>query len=115
MFVDGVSLQNWVSSSIPHQLWEVVDRSLLRRTDATIITEEDQEFNCLNQLLKVGLYCTKESLHERPSMMEIVLILQTIKNAFLEVVGTEDDVSTTTNSSSTTSRNASEMQSSSTS
>jgi hypothetical protein len=57
MFVEGVSLQKWVGSSVPKRVGDVVDRSLLRRTST--ITEDDKELNCLSHLVSVGLLCTK--------------------------------------------------------
>jgi len=81
MFVEGMNLQKWVSINFPNRIGEVVDRSILKRTNT--ITEEDKEFNCLNHLMSVGLLCTKESPEERPTMINIVTQLQSIKDTFL--------------------------------
>ena len=85
MFVEGMNLQKWVGIHFPNQVGEVVDRSLLRR-NSTII-EEDKELNCINHLVTVGFLCTKESLEGRPTMIEILGMLQNIKETFLVANG----------------------------
>jgi serine/threonine protein kinase len=85
MFVEGMNLQKWVGSGFPNQVREVVDKSLLRRTST--ITEEDKELNCLNHLVNVGLLCTKESPEGRPTMINIVGMLQNIRDTFIRVAG----------------------------
>jgi LRR receptor-like serine/threonine-protein kinase FLS2 len=89
MFVEGMNLQKWVGSefSKPSKR-EVVDKSLLRRTSTSI--EEDKELNCLSQLISVGLFCTKESPEGRPTMMDIVGTLQSIKDTFWELLATQN-------------------------
>jgi len=115
MFVEGLSLQKWVGSNFPNQVGEVVDRSLLRRTSTSI--EEVKELNCLRQLVSVGLFCTKESPEGRPSMINIVHALQSIKDTFLGIVGNQkfqSDITHLLGSTSTTHKNSGEGQSSST-
>jgi hypothetical protein len=79
--------------------------------------EEDKDLNCLNQLINVGLLCTKESPEGRPTMMDIVGTLQSIKDTFLGVVGIpkfQSNITHLLGSTSTTLNNTSEGQSSST-
>lgn len=93
IFVEEINLKKWMSINLPDQVWKVMDRSLLRRTSDPNITK-------------------------RPSMMEIVLILQSIRDTLLGVIGSansEADGSTPLNISSTTNNNTSKSQNSSTS
>jgi len=88
MFVEGMNLQKWVSIDFPNQVEEVVDKSLLRKTNTKGIGEENRDLHCITQLLSVGLFCTKESPQGRPSMMDIVNTLQKIIGTFLDIIGT---------------------------
>eukprot|EP00253_Pinus_taeda_P005495 PITA_05495 len=81
MFIEGMNLQKWVAHGFPNQVREVVDRSLLSTSN-----EEDTELDCLSELISVGLFCTKESPEERPTMMDIVVTLQNTKEAFIGIV-----------------------------
>lgn len=115
MFVEGMTLQKWVSSSFPNRVWEVVDKSLFRRTNTII--EEEKELNCLNYLVRVGLLCTIESPEGRPTMMDIVNTLQDIRESFLGTRGIPkfpSNISHLLASTSTTHNNTFEDQSSST-
>jgi len=115
MFVEGMNLQKWVGSGFPNQVREVVDKSLLRRTSAVI--EEDKELNCLNHLVNVGLLCTKESPEGRPTMINIVGILQNIRDTFFTVAGIpkfQSNITHLLGSTSVVHNNVGEGQSSST-
>ena len=84
IFVDGMNLQKWMDNSFPNQLGEVVDKILLRRTSTN--TQVDKDLNCLSQSITMGFLCTKDAPKERPTMMDIVGTLQSIKDPFLGVV-----------------------------
>jgi serine/threonine protein kinase len=114
MFVEGMDLQKWVGSAFPNRVGEVVDIILLRSTSTSI--EEDNNLNCLRQLINVGFLCTKESPEGRPSMMDIVGTLQIIRETFLGVVGIpklQSDITHLLGNSSTTRNNTVEAHSSS--
>jgi serine/threonine protein kinase len=115
MFVEGMNLQKWVGSSFPNQLGEVVDKSLLRMTSTS--TQADKDLNCLSQSISMGFLCTKYSPEGRPTMMDIVGTLQSIRDTFLGVVGIPKSQSNFTcllGDASTSHNNTSEGQSSST-
>jgi len=115
MFVEGMNLQKWVGGAFPNRVEEVVDTSLLKRTNTS--TEEDKDLNCLRQLINVGLLCTKESPEGRPNMMDIVGTLQSIRETFLGVIGIpkfQSDITHLLGNSSTTQNDTAESQSSST-
>ena len=79
--------------------------------------EVNNEHNLWAKNIQVSqVFCAQnESLCEWPSMMEIVLVLQSIKDTFLGTTNSEANVSIFLNSSSTTSNKTSKSQSSSTS
>lgn len=83
MFVEGLNLLKWVSMAFPDKIWEVIDTSLLR--DANIDAHEI--LNCVNQLVLLGLVCTRESPEERPTMIEVVAILERIRKTFVGITG----------------------------
>eukprot|EP00253_Pinus_taeda_P030460 PITA_30460 len=85
IFVEGMNLQKWVGNNFPNQLREVVDKSLLRRTSTS--TQVDKDLNCLSQSISMGFLCTKDSPEERPTMVDIVCTLQSIRDTFQGIVG----------------------------
>jgi len=108
-----MNLQKWVGSRFPNRVREVVDMGLLRMTSACI--EEDKDFNYLNQLINVGLLCTNESPEGRPTMMDILNTLQSIKDTFLSLVPKfQSDITHLLGSTRNTLNNNNEGQSSST-
>ncbi|KAH9297770.1 hypothetical protein KI387_029452 [Taxus chinensis] len=82
MFIQGMNLQKWVRRDFPNTIEVVVDSSLLIAGSSS---EENKAFKCLRELINIGLLCTKESPAERPSMMDIVRILHSVKGTFLGV------------------------------
>jgi len=115
MFVEGMNLQKWVDNSFPNQLGEVVDKSLLRMTSTS--TQAEKDLNCLSESISMGLLCTKDSPEGRPTMMDIVGRLQSIRDTFLGVVGIPKSQSNLTcllGDASIAHNNTSEGQSSST-
>ncbi|XP_057841056.2 putative leucine-rich repeat receptor-like serine/threonine-protein kinase At2g24130 isoform X2 [Cryptomeria japonica] len=78
MFVDGLSLRTWVSMAFPERISEVVDNSLLLCNGAVT----DATCNCLIQLIRVALLCSKDSPKDRPSMAEVVELLECIEEMF---------------------------------
>jgi len=113
MFVEGMDLRKWVWSRFPNRVREVVDMGLLRMTGTCI--EEDKDLNCLNQLINVGLLCTNESPEGRPTMMDILSTLQSIKDTYLSLVPKfQSDITHLLGTTSNTLNNTNEGQSSST-
>ncbi|XP_059068886.1 probable LRR receptor-like serine/threonine-protein kinase At3g47570 [Cryptomeria japonica] len=78
MFVDGLSLRMWVSMAFPDRISEVVDCSLLLCSGG--IT--DSTCTCLTQLIRVALLCSNDSPKDRPSMPEVVELLECIEAMF---------------------------------
>jgi len=114
MFVEGMYLQKWVASGFPNRVGEVVGKNLLRRTTSTA---KDKDLNCLKQFISVGLLCTKESPEGRPTMMDIVGKLQSVRDTLLGVVGNpnfQSDITHLLGFASTIHNNIEEDQNSST-
>jgi LRR receptor-like serine/threonine-protein kinase FLS2 len=106
IFVEEMDLKKWVNNSFPNQVEEVVDGSLLKSSN-TNGSNEDKDLRCLTQLIRVGLICTQQSPQERPNMMDIVGILQSIKDTFLETTqnANSSQISYSLASTSTTGNN----------
>ncbi|XP_062001940.1 putative receptor-like protein kinase At3g47110 [Rosa rugosa] len=70
MFPDEVDLRNWVHSSYPDHVLDVVD-SALKEIKSTEGALQELERCCI-QMLDVGLMCTEDTPQERPSMSFVV-------------------------------------------
>jgi hypothetical protein len=80
-------------------------------------TQAEKDLNCLSESISMGLLCTKDSPEGRPTMMDIVGRLQSIRDTFLGVVGIPKSQSNLTcllGDASIAHNNTSEGQSSST-
>lgn len=75
MFVGDLNLYKWVNFAFPDKINEVIDNTLLSEM------EEDayDVYKCLLSLLHVGLLCSKYPLEERPTMRDVVVVLETVK------------------------------------
>ncbi|XP_057814455.2 putative receptor-like protein kinase At3g47110 isoform X3 [Cryptomeria japonica] len=78
MFADGLSLRMWVSMAFTDRISEVVDDSLFLCNGSFTNTT----CSCLIQLIRVALLCSKDSPKDRPSMAEIVELLESIEDMF---------------------------------
>ena len=86
MFVEGLNLQKWVRMVFPNKIKEMIDKSLLKDANTGAL-EQHEIFNCVNQLVSLGLVCTRESPEERPTMIEVVAILESIRKTIVGVTG----------------------------
>lgn len=64
--------------AFPDRIGEVMDTSLLRGENIDAL-EQHEILNCVNQLVALGLVCTRESREERPTMTEVVIVLERIR------------------------------------
>eukprot|EP01018_Ginkgo_biloba_P028003 Gb_41585 [translate_table: standard] len=77
MFVEGLTLPKWVSMAFPDRIVDIVDSSLQRD-----VSDSNYECDCVSKLIRLGLACTKESPKDRPSMREVVSLLEIIGEMF---------------------------------
>ncbi|XP_057845321.2 putative receptor-like protein kinase At3g47110 [Cryptomeria japonica] len=78
MFVDGLSLRTWVIMAFHDRISEVVDDSLMLSNEPFTYAT----CSCLIQLIRVALLCSKDSPKDRPSMAEVVELLESIEDMF---------------------------------
>ncbi|GLJ10988.1 hypothetical protein SUGI_0139640 [Cryptomeria japonica] len=82
IFVRGLNLHKWVSMACSHRMMEVVDSSL---TEDAI---SDEGKDCISQVLLLGSVCSRESPEQRPTMAEVVTVLDGIRNKFVRTART---------------------------
>eukprot|EP01018_Ginkgo_biloba_P026796 Gb_37511 [translate_table: standard] len=80
MFSDSLNLQKWVNMGFPDRIVDVVDECLLAN-----VSDDDQYkiYDCVREMMGVGLACTKEMPQHRPEMKEVVRALESIREAFV--------------------------------
>eukprot|EP00253_Pinus_taeda_P011215 PITA_11215 len=78
MFIGDLNMHKWVSLAFPNKVKEVIDNNLFSAQDGAGF-EEDNIHNCLLSLLRVGLLCSKDSPDERPTMRDVVIVLENLK------------------------------------
>ncbi|KDP21115.1 hypothetical protein JCGZ_21586 [Jatropha curcas] len=81
MFSQDMSMKQWVKSSFPDAVTEIVDSNLL-----AVEQEEslNAEMNCALSLFRLALDCCAELTEERRNMKDVVSNLQKIKTQFLK-------------------------------
>eukprot|EP01018_Ginkgo_biloba_P027326 Gb_34076 [translate_table: standard] len=90
MFSGGLNLQKWVNMAFPERMVEVVDECLftnvsLSRNVNFILNDDEQDkiYECVREMMGVGLACTKEMPQQRPEMRDVVGALESIREAFV--------------------------------
>jgi hypothetical protein len=80
LFKDGLDLHNFVESSIPHDIGEIVEPSLTKYNKGE---EAEQAMvgmqTCVLQLAKLGVKCSKISPKDRPTMEDVYAEITAIK------------------------------------
>jgi len=82
MFVGDLNLRKWVNLAFPNRVKDVIDSGLFSEVDGDEFVE-NSIYKCLLSLLRVGLLCSKDSCDERPTMRDVVLFLENLKNDLL--------------------------------
>ncbi|KAH9288796.1 hypothetical protein KI387_032913 [Taxus chinensis] len=72
MFSSGLTLSSWVSDSFPNQLRDVVAPGLGEEIGPT----SNNGFSIHQGLAQVGLHCTSQLSHQRPTMAEVLNMLK---------------------------------------
>ncbi|KAH9330303.1 hypothetical protein KI387_002411 [Taxus chinensis] len=76
MFEGDLTLHKWVNSAFLNRVLDVVDQRLL--TEAT-----DNEIQIVVSLLRIGLWCSNNTVKARPTMKEVSTVLEIIKEEWL--------------------------------
>ncbi|TYH74847.1 hypothetical protein ES332_D05G431800v1 [Gossypium tomentosum] len=89
-FKESLSLHNFVKSTLPEQITEIIDPTLLQQRDTrgTIanitrnrnILGNGRHLQCLISILKIGLICSSESPSDRMDMNDVVTKLCSIRD-----------------------------------
>ncbi|KAI9074187.1 hypothetical protein K1719_043841 [Acacia pycnantha] len=82
MFVQGLSLKDWVSKSTPHSIINILDANLLPRDDQNI----DIILSHISPLLELTLDCCIDLPGARINMKDVVVKLNKIKTSFIKNV-----------------------------
>ncbi|KAL4354876.1 hypothetical protein GQ457_06G041260 [Hibiscus cannabinus] len=81
-FVEEMTIRNWLKSSLPKGIIDVVDADLLRIEDEYFVDKAD----CISSILKLALECSTELAEERKNMKDVVVELKKIKQRFLNSI-----------------------------
>ncbi|CAL5375181.1 unnamed protein product [Camellia sinensis] len=81
MFTEEMSLRQWVSTSLPDEVMEVVDSGLLRTQNAGDMVATQSN---LIAILELGLECCRELVAERIPIKEVPGKLSNIKRQLLQ-------------------------------
>ncbi|KAI9120019.1 hypothetical protein K1719_008988 [Acacia pycnantha] len=80
MFVQGLSLKDWVSNSTPHSIMNIIDANLLHN--------ENQNTNnilpYMSSVFELALYCSIDLPKARLTMIDVVVSLRKIKALFMK-------------------------------
>ncbi|KAI9071430.1 hypothetical protein K1719_046611 [Acacia pycnantha] len=80
MFVQGLSLKDWVSKSTPHSIINILDVNLLPRDDQNA----DIILSHISALLELALHCCVDLPGARINMKDVVVKLNKIKISFIK-------------------------------
>ena len=79
MFVEALSLRQWVKASIPYKIMEVIDGNLLRTEQGKdVITSQGDVL----AIMELGLECSRE-LRERIGIKYVIIKLNKVKSQML--------------------------------
>eukprot|EP01018_Ginkgo_biloba_P027946 Gb_20000 [translate_table: standard] len=86
MFVGDLDLHKWVRSAFPNRVAEVVDSCLFPNSVGREETGENEahyKHSLVNSVLHLGLLCTNESPHDRPTTRDVVGMLDRLRASFV--------------------------------
>ncbi|CAL5404334.1 unnamed protein product [Camellia sinensis] len=82
MFSAAINLRQWVSTSLPNKIMEIVDGGLLRMQNGSDMVASQ---SILLAILELGLECTSELPVERSDIKKVLGELNKIKKQFLQI------------------------------
>ncbi|KAI9076973.1 hypothetical protein K1719_041049 [Acacia pycnantha] len=80
MFVQGLTLKDWVSKSTPHSIINIIDTNLLHSE----IQNTDNILPHLSSMFELALNCCIDLPEARCTMIDVVVSLKNIKALFME-------------------------------
>eukprot|EP01018_Ginkgo_biloba_P028020 Gb_24723 [translate_table: standard] len=84
MFVGELNLHKWVRSAFPNRVLEVVDSCLFPNSSEEMEENElHNKHSLVDSVLHLGLLCTNESPRDRPTMRDVVGILDRLRASFV--------------------------------
>jgi serine/threonine protein kinase len=93
MFVEGLSLRQWVSQAFPARLLDITDNKLLEdeemrhicfdhQTNIALGSSSTITNSILTSVFELGLICSSELVAQRMPMNDVVMELQDIKKDY---------------------------------
>ncbi|XP_028547624.1 probable LRR receptor-like serine/threonine-protein kinase At3g47570 [Dendrobium catenatum] len=80
-FKDGISLHIFVQNALPEHVIDIIDPILLlEENGGETVDEMLKRQECLTSMLKIGLFCSKESPRERMGIEDVIKELHSIRN-----------------------------------
>ncbi|GMP36402.1 hypothetical protein CsSME_00008542 [Camellia sinensis var. sinensis] len=82
MFSAEINLRQWVSTSLPNKIMEIVDDGLLRMQNGSdVVTSQ----SILLAILELGLECTSDIPAERSDIKKVLVKLNKIRKQLLHI------------------------------
>ena len=81
MFVEELTMRQWINVSLPDRMMEVVDGDLLRAENGRDVTIMQ---SVLSSILELGLKCSEELPNERIDNKDVIVKLQKVKLILFE-------------------------------
>ena len=78
MFSGDLNLHKWVDQAFPNRVKEVIDHSLFSEVDEYDF-ERNNVCKCIFSLLQFCLLCSNDSPNDRPTMRDVVMVLESLK------------------------------------
>ncbi|KAJ7968754.1 Leucine-rich receptor-like protein kinase family protein [Quillaja saponaria] len=78
LFLGELSLKQWVQSSFPHAILQIVDRNLLMEEEEHFDIKKD----CLSSIIGLALDCSEDAPDERTNMKTVLAALNKMKRNF---------------------------------
>lgn len=93
LFKDGLDIVNFVERNFPHQIFEVLDPSIIEelkeKPQGSMEVTENAVNQCVVSLLQVALACTRPLPSERMNMKQVATEMQAIKTSYLQGIKTK--------------------------
>ncbi|KAL0377032.1 UNVERIFIED_CONTAM: putative LRR receptor-like serine/threonine-protein kinase [Sesamum calycinum] len=80
-FMEYINLHNFVSTTLPDRVMEIVDPLIQIEHDMNMINKIK---DCIVSILNIGVACSRESPRDRMSMADVVIELYKIRDCYLQ-------------------------------